>query len=68
MSVIQQRPTRIARLHGHADLKIARVIPRPGQRRDFPLGQLVREPRKNQFLLNYGIILDNIFHQLTLIS
>ena len=28
----------------HADLKIARVIPRAGQRRDFPLGQLGREP------------------------
>jgi len=28
----------------HADLKIARVIPRTGQRRDFPLGQLGREP------------------------
>jgi hypothetical protein len=28
----------------HADLKIARVIPRAGQRRDFPLGQLGRKP------------------------
>jgi hypothetical protein len=27
----------------HADLKIARVIPRAGQRRDFPLGQLGRK-------------------------
>jgi len=28
---IHQRPARIARLHRHADLKIARVIPRAGQ-------------------------------------
>ena len=33
----------LARLHRHADLKIARVIPRAGQRRDFPLGQLGRK-------------------------
>ena len=42
--LIHQRPARIARLHRHADLKIPRVIPRAGQRRDFPLGQLGREP------------------------
>jgi hypothetical protein len=35
-----QRPARIARLHRHADLKIARVILRARQRRDFPFGQL----------------------------
>ena len=28
-SCIHQRPARIARLHRHADLKIARVIPAP---------------------------------------
>jgi len=37
--LIHQRPARIARLHRRADLKIPRVIPRAGQRRDFPLGQ-----------------------------
>ena len=42
--LIHQRPARIARLHRRADLKIPRVIPRAGQRRDFPLGQLGREP------------------------
>ena len=42
--LIHQRPARIARLHRHADLKIPRVIPRAGQRRDFPLGQFRREP------------------------
>ena len=41
--LIHQRPARIARLHRHADLKIARVIRRAGQRRDFPIGQLGRE-------------------------
>ena len=30
-------------MHRHADLKIARGIPRAGQRRDLPLGQLGRE-------------------------
>ena len=33
-----------ARLHRHTDLEIPRVIPRAGQRRDLPLGQLGREP------------------------
>jgi len=32
---IHQRPARIARLHRHADLKIARVIPR--SKFDFPM-------------------------------
>ncbi|MGD0349568.1 MAG: hypothetical protein ABSB84_04545 [Verrucomicrobiota bacterium] len=40
----RQRPARIARLHRHADLKIARVIRRAGQRRDFVFSQLGREP------------------------
>ena len=39
---VHQRPARIARLHRHADLKIARVIPRAGQRRDFPLAAWAR--------------------------
>ena len=32
--LIHQRPARIARLHRRADLKIPRVIPRAGQRRE----------------------------------
>ena len=41
---IHQRPAGIGRLHRHADLKVARLIRRAGQRGDFPLGQLGREP------------------------
>jgi len=31
-----------------SNLKIPRVIPRAGQRRDFPLGQLGREPLQTE--------------------
>ena len=55
--LIHQRPARIARLHRHADLKIARVIRRAGQRRDFPIGQPreiiqrihLQQPKKTYF-------------------
>jgi hypothetical protein len=39
---VHQRPARIARLHRQADLKIARVIRRARQRRDFLLASPVK--------------------------